>query len=100
MAILDKLMEKKDLSAYISFRLEFLDSIIEEEISRLPENKREFVRQRFLGRKSELKKLLTILREDRIKNMSKKYFQYINAEFKDSDEGEIIYNDDKRNLTE
>lgn len=100
MTILDKLMEKKDLDAYISFRLEFLDSIIEEEISKLPENKREFIRQRFAGRKHELKKLLTLLKEDKIKNMSKKYFQYINTEPKDRDEEDIIQGDDKGNLAE
>ncbi len=85
MAILDKLMEKKDLDAYINLRLEFIDSIIEQEISRLPEKEREFIRQRFVGRKLELRKLLRLLNEDKIKDMSKKYFQKINTE---SDLGE------------
>ena len=85
MAILDKLMEKKDLDAYINLRLEFIDSIIEKEISRIPEKERELVRQRFVGRKVELRKLLILLKEDKIKDMSKKYFQKINTE---SDDGE------------
>ena len=89
MAILDKLMEKKDLDAYINLRLEFIDSIIEKEISRLPEKEREFVRQRFIGRKIELKKLLRILKEDKIKDMSKKYFQEINVQSNEEDESDI-----------
>lgn len=83
MAILDKLMEKKDLDAYIKLRLEFIDSIIKKELSRLPEKERELVRQRFIGRKVELKKLLNLLNEDKIKDMSKKYFQKINPESDD-----------------
>lgn len=86
MTILDKLMEKKDLDAYLNFRLEFIDSIMEREISKLPENDRECIRQRFVGRKFELKKLLRLLKEDKVKEMSKKYFQKINIE---SDDGDI-----------
>lgn len=86
MAILDKLMEKKDLDAYINLRLEFIRSIIDKEISILPEKEREFVRQRFIGRKVELRKLLRLLKEDRIKDMSKKYFQNINTQLNDEDE--------------
>ena len=80
MAILDKLMEKKDLDAYINLRLEFIDSIMHKEVAKLPEKERELVRQRFVGRKVELKKLLRLLKEDKIKDMSKKYFQKINTE--------------------
>ena len=67
MAILDKLMEKKDLDAYINLRMEFIGSIMEKEIFRLPEKEREFVRQRFIGRKVELRKLLRLLKEDKIR---------------------------------
>ena len=95
MAILDKLMEKKDLDAYINLRLEFIDFIIGKEISRLPEKERELVRQRFVGRKVELRKLLILLKEDKIKDMSKKYFQNINAESDngDKDDGDKISED-------
>lgn len=86
MAILDKLMEKKDLDAYINLRMEFIGSIMEKEIFRLPEKEREFVRQRFIGRKVELRKLLRLLKEDKIKDMSKKYFQKFNTQSDDGDE--------------
>lgn len=96
MAILDKLMEKKDLDAYINLRLEFIDSIMHEEVAKLPDKERELVRQRFIGRKVELKKLLRLLKEDKIKDMSKKYFQKINDgdEGKNEDEGDRISEDD------
>ncbi len=86
MAILDKLMEKKDLDAYINLRLEFIDSVMHKEVARLPEKERELIRQRFVGKKIELRKLLRLLKEDKIKDMSKKYFQKINTE---SDDGDI-----------
>ena len=99
MAILDKLMEKKDLDAYINLRLEFIDSIIEKEISRSPEKERELLRQRFVGRKVELKKLLRLLKEDKIKDMSKEYFRKINTQFDDGDgeeyDGDKISEDNK-----
>lgn len=87
MTILDKLMEKKDLDAYINLRIELLNSIESEELKNLPEKERGFVQERFTGRKTELKKLLTLLKEDKIKDMSKKYFREIN--------GEIIVDDNK-----
>ena len=99
MAILDKLMEKKDLDAYINLRLEFIDSIIEKEICRLPEKEREFLRQRFVGRKGELKKLLILLKEDKVKDMSKEYFRKINTESDDrnneEDDGDKISEDNQ-----
>ncbi len=80
MAILDKLMEKKDLDAYINLRIEFLNTIETEELIKLPEKERGFVQERFAGRKIELKKLLTLLKEDKIKDMSKQYFREINTD--------------------
>ena len=85
MAILDKLMEKKDLDAYINLRLEFIDSVMHKEVSKLPEKERELIRQRFVGRKVELRKLLRLLNEDKIKDMSKEYFRKINTESDDGD---------------
>ncbi len=85
MAILDKLMEKKDLGAYINLRMEFIDSVMHKEVVKLPEKERELVRQRFVGRKAELRKLLRLLKEDKIKDMSKEYFRKINTESDDGD---------------
>ena len=94
MAILDKLMEKKDLDAYINLRLEFIDSIIEKEILKLPEKERELLRQRFIGRKVELRKLLRLLKEDKIKDMSKEYFRKINTH-NEEDDGDKISEDNQ-----
>ncbi len=80
MSILDKLMEKKDLDAYLNLRIEFLNNIETEELTKLPEKERGFVQERFVGRKTELKKLLTLLKEDKIKDMSKQYFRDINID--------------------
>lgn len=88
MTILDKLMEKKDLDAYINLRIEFLNAIESEELEKLPEKERGFVQERFKGRKIELKQLLTLLKEDKIKDMSKRYFQKINTEFVDKKQDE------------
>lgn len=90
MTILDKLMEKKDLDAYIGLRIEFLNAIESEELKKLPEKERGFVQERFTGRKIELKKLLTLLKEDKIKDMSKKYFHEINGEFIDDENKNYI----------
>lgn len=95
MAILDKLMEKKDLDAYINLRLEFIDSVMHKEIAKLPEKERELIRQRFVGRKVELRKLLRLLKEDKIKDMSKKYFQNINTESDDGDEKNVGNDEDE-----
>lgn len=80
MSILDKLMEKKDLDAYLNLRIEFLNNIETEELTKLPEKERGFVQERFVGRKIELKKLLTLLKENKIKDMSKQYFREINID--------------------
>lgn len=78
MTILDKLMEKKDLKAYIAFRIEFLEHERESEMMKLPESERGFFRERFIGRIFELKKLKDVLEEDQIKIRSKQYFRKTN----------------------
>ncbi len=76
--ILDKLLEKKDLLAYIDFRVEFLSLISETELMRLPERDRESLKQRFVGRQQELKMLKKLIAQDKIRKMGKKYFYEIN----------------------
>lgn len=76
--ILEKLMEKKDLDAYINLRIEYLKSIERGVLEDLPEKERGFIQERFVGRINELEKLLLILRENKIKDMSKQYFHDIN----------------------
>lgn len=76
--ILDKLFEKKDLLAYIDYRLQYLASILESEILKLPETERESLRQRFIERQRELRMLRKLITHNMVKSMSKKYFHEIN----------------------
>ena len=77
MGILDKLLEKKDIEAYLEFRIEFLKITMTDEISKLDPKEREFVRERFKGRISELGNTLTSIREDDVKTDSKWYYEQI-----------------------
>ncbi len=74
MAILDKLIEKKDLSIYIDFRIEYLNSIKTDEIMSRPEKERGLIQERFNGRILELEKLKDLLCQNKIKDMGKTYF--------------------------
>jgi len=80
MTILDKLMEKKDLDAYIKFRIEYLNSIKKDEIIKHQEKERGLIQERFNGRVIELDKLRILLQKNKIKNMGKEYFRLINGE--------------------
>ena len=80
MTILDKLMEKKDLSTYIDFRIGYLNSIKTDEIMNRPEKERGLIQERFKGRIIELEKLKTLLSQNKIKDMGKEYFRHINEE--------------------
>ena len=78
MSILNKLMEKKDLAAYIDLRTDYLNSIKTEEIMKRPEKERGLIQERFEGRIDELEKLKTLLCQDKIKDMGKEYFKQMN----------------------
>ncbi len=88
--ILEKLMEKKDLDAYINLRIEYLKSIERGVLEKLPEKERGFIQERFVGRINELEKLLLILRENKIKDMSKQYFREINPNLDDGKEPKVV----------
>ncbi len=75
MTILDKLLEKKDLGAYIAFRIEYLNSIKTDEITNRPKKERGLIQERFKGRIDELEKLKILLYQDKIKDMGKEYFK-------------------------
>lgn len=70
MSILNQLMEKKDLKLYIDFRLEYLGKILRRTILETPKKDREKVKQRFVGRILELKKLREELSQNNIKDKS------------------------------
>lgn len=67
MAILDKLMEKKDLQIYIKARQEDLKRILGENIHNIHPQHREMFRQRMLGRVAELDILRKLLSQNKLK---------------------------------
>ena len=69
--ILDKLLEKKDLSAYIKWRIEQLrKELVPKEIKKLPEKQRFTVQCRISGRIKELRQLKRVLVNQGIKEES------------------------------
>ena len=70
--ILDKLLEKKDLEIYIDTRIKRLLSI---NITQFPEKQRGKISERIKGRVSELRELKKIIRQSRLKDMSKAYWR-------------------------
>ena len=73
--ILDKLMEVKDLRAYIKFRIEHLEKN-KKGILSLPEKKRHSAYKQLQGRIEELKFLRSLIwRKNKIKEQSKKHWK-------------------------
>jgi len=70
--ILDKLLEKKDVEIYIDVRIKRLLSI---KITQFPEKQRGKISERMKGRISELRELKKIIRQSRLKDMSKLYWR-------------------------
>jgi len=70
--ILDKLLEKKDLEIYIDARIKRLLLI---RITQFPEKQRGKISERVKGRVSELRELKKIIRQSRLKDMSKMYWR-------------------------
>lgn len=70
MAILDKLMEKKDLQIYIKARQADLRRILHETIPNIHPQHREIFRQRMLGRIAELGVLRKIHSQNKLKEES------------------------------
>ena len=77
MSILDKLMEKKDIEAYLDLRAEFLKKTMTNEILKLEPEDREFIRERFKGRISELEMMIEKIKSNTIKSDSKRYYNLI-----------------------
>lgn len=74
MSILDKLMEKKDIESYLELRAKFLKKTMTNEILKLEPEDREFVKERFKGRISELEIMIEKIRSNTIKLDSKRYY--------------------------
>lgn len=75
--ILDKLLEKKDVLAYIEFRIKFLQN---QGITKYPEADRGFISERFRGRILELSKLKDVINRDVVKERGKMYWQKVAEE--------------------
>ncbi len=72
--ILDKLIEKKDISAYITARKRRLGKELWN-ITKFPEGKRQHIKHRLIGRIEELKLLHKFLVLNQLKAKSKEWWQ-------------------------
>ncbi len=78
MAILDKLLEKKDVLAYIDFRILRLKDDLDVVMKSTQEKDRELIKERFNGRILELEELKNVMHQGttvlkfKSKNYSKK----------------------------
>lgn len=81
--ILDQLLEKKDVLAYVHART--LDLLIQQsKIDKLPESKRELTKQKLAGRIAELDHLRIVVASGRLKNQSKHHWKNVHRD------GEVI----------
>ena len=79
MSILDKLVEKKDLEAYLGLRAAFLRNEMAEEIQKQPDSKKELIHERFNGRILELYSFKQVVISNNIKRDSKRYYKATHA---------------------
>ena len=71
MTILDELLEKKDLRLYILTLIKRLQLTLDDELMTLPPERRQYVKERFVGRMMELHHLKQLLDHDLIKEKCK-----------------------------
>jgi len=74
MAILDLLMEKKDVYAYIAFRIQHLETEMKKALKTTEPKHRANITERFSGRILELKELKKTIKADTLKDKSKSYY--------------------------
>lgn len=73
MTILDKLLEKKDIFAYIKFRIDELRLQRDEVLTFTKDKDKQLIIERFDGRILELEQLKTTISQGRLKSKSKSY---------------------------
>lgn len=73
MGILDLLLEKKDVLAYIEFRYAILNIERQKAIEGLPPESREHTNIKFSARIDELEELKKVIAQGRLKEQSKRY---------------------------
>lgn len=91
-AILDKLMEKKDIKIYLKARMAEVRRVKREQVSKIPEKDRERFRQRMNGRLAELEHLRAVLSQDHLKEQSLELWARNWKGIKEYDEGRRIPN--------
>ena len=69
--ILDKLLEKKDIVAYLELRRDFLRSTLTTEIPKIKPEDREAIKERIEGRISELDLTIIAIEKNTLKDDSK-----------------------------
>lgn len=74
MGILDELIEKKDLRAYIAMRIAMIRMEIKNNLKKLPEDKKEKMLNRASGRIRELESMKKTIHNNKVKEQSKMLF--------------------------
>lgn len=72
--ILDQLIEKKDLLAYIKYRSETLDRAAQRAVQTLPPKKRERARRTLVARQHELDHLRVVIEQGNLKREGKFHY--------------------------
>jgi hypothetical protein len=75
MGILDQLLEKKDLTAFIEFRIQELEIQRKKTILKVKEKKRGIIHERFMGRIAELEYLRKQICRGTLKQAAKKMYR-------------------------
>ena len=70
--ILDKLLERKDLEIYIDMRIKRLLSM---KVTIFPQKQRGKIAERIKGRVAELRELKKVIKQAKLKDMSKLYWR-------------------------
>ena len=73
--MLDRLLEKKDVVAYLELRRDFLKSALADKVSKIDEKDRALVEERFNGRISELNLFIDVLEKNVLNDSSKWYYR-------------------------
>jgi hypothetical protein len=73
MAILDKLVEKKDVLAYIKFSTDMLKKELDMALLSAPNKDKQFIAKQFAGRVLELKELRKVVQQGMLKSKSISY---------------------------
>ena len=74
--ILEQLLEKKDIEIYLKYRIAIINSYLKN-IKDFPEKEREYIKERFLGRRTELEMLKDVIVQGKLKMRNKEYYENV-----------------------